>query len=142
MQFTYVSRTLHTHSLEETLGDIFNDFLHETKFHDVGFPTCGIMSVFRKFWIWGLGFWPALAESSPIWRLQGLVLPRRCRLLESLAYRLGPPISASLIAPCPPWVSVLKSPFSSKNTSHWAGWSPLSLILSAKTYFQIAPHSR
>jgi hypothetical protein len=48
------------HSLKVILYNIFNNFVHETKFHELEFPTCGIILVLKKskhfdYTFWGLG---------------------------------------------------------------------------------------
>jgi hypothetical protein len=48
-----VSNTPYIHSLKVILCNIFNNFVHETKFHDGDFSTC--VSMHKKFQI--LDFW-------------------------------------------------------------------------------------
>lgn len=43
--------THHTHNLKVIVYNIFNNSVHETKFHGVEFPTGGNMSAFKNFWV-------------------------------------------------------------------------------------------
>lgn len=47
-EFIYVS---HMHRLKVIIHNIFNDFVHETKFHGIEFSPYGSMLMLKKFQI-------------------------------------------------------------------------------------------
>jgi hypothetical protein len=55
-KFIYVLHISYTFHLQMILYNIFNIFVHETKFHNIKFSTCGIVSALKKI----LKFWSVL----------------------------------------------------------------------------------